>query len=190
MAKFTRRDFLIQDLAVSIGGGGRGTWMPGPDDETPPSPISPIASVIFNMPALEQVRVLVADAVKAKRLDDIGRAFDATDTGGNAAIRGAIQAVGTAIVGSVVYAGLGGAAGMPDPNCAGTSLETVPPTMTPVVNVGRLVHRVNDLPNLRRQLGETVAYLDKRAAAMAPRGAEVTAVRTHLEGVMRGLAAK
>ena len=48
MAKsFTRQDFLIKDLAVSIGGGGRGgTWLPGPDDETPPSPISPIASVV------------------------------------------------------------------------------------------------------------------------------------------------
>ena len=42
---------FFKDLAVSFGGGGRGgTWLPGPDDKTPPSPISPIASVVAISP--------------------------------------------------------------------------------------------------------------------------------------------
>lgn len=192
MAKFARQDFLIKDLVVSIAGGGRGgTWMPGPDDETPPTPISPIASVLVNIDILEAVRATVTEAVRAKRYDEVGRAFVLGDSGGNPTIRAAIHDVGAAIVGSVAYAGLGGgAAGMPDPNCGGTSLETIPPTLTPVIHVGQRVHRVTELPRLRKQLSETVAYLDKTAAALAPRGAEVAAVRTQLEGAMKSLTAR
>ena len=188
--KFTRHDFLIKDLAVSIanGGGGAGTWMPGPDDETPPTPISPIASVIANMDLIEVVRATIADAIKSKRFDEIGRAFSMDDPGGNLAIKTAIQEVGRAVVASAAYAGLrGGSAGMPNPDCGGSSLETVPPTLTPVVHIGRAMHRVTDLPRLRRQLEQTVDYLDKAAASQAPRGTEVAAVRAQLEGALKAL---
>jgi hypothetical protein len=190
--KLGRQSFLIKDLAVSIGGGsgGGGTWMPGEDTVTPPTPISPIASVMVNMGLIEAVRATIAEAVKAKKFDDVGRAFMAGDTGGNAAIRAAIQEVGTAIVASAAYAGLGGgSAGMPDPNCGGTSMETIPTPLTPVVHIGRQVHRVTDLPRLRKQLGETVAFLDNAAAAQAPRGAEVRNVRAQLEGALKALPA-
>ncbi len=183
-----RKDFLIKDLAVSIGAGGRGgTWLPGPDDETPPSPISPIASVLVNIGLIEAVRGTIIDAVKAKNFDDIARAFSG-DPDGSPAIRAAIHQIGSAVVASAAYAALGGgSAGLPNPDCGGTSLETIPPTLTPVVNVGYAVHRVSELPRLKHQLAQTVAYVDKAAAAQAPHGEEVAAVRAHLEAALKDL---
>jgi hypothetical protein len=188
-AKFSRHDFVIKDLVVSIGGGAHGgAYMPGPDDETPPSPISPIASVLANLGLIETVRAAVAEAVKAQRFDDVGRAFIAGDAGGSPVLRNAIQEIGAAVVASAAYAALGGgSAGMPDPNCGGTSYETIPPTLTPVVHIGYAVHRVTELPRLRQQLADTIAFVDKASAAQAPRGAEVAAVRTQLESALKSL---
>jgi hypothetical protein len=187
---FSRRDFLIKDLVVSVAAGGRGgTWMPGPDDETPPPTISPIASLFANLAHLEAVRATIIDAVKAKQFDEIGRAFVEGGAGGSPAIRTAIHEIGAAVVASAAYAALGGggSVGLPNPDCGGTSLETIPPTLTPVVHVGLAVHRVTELPRLRKQLAETVAFVDKAAAAQAPRGAEVAAVRAQLEGALKEL---
>jgi hypothetical protein len=184
-----RKDFLIKELVVSIGAGTRGgTWLPGPDDETPPSPISPIASVLANLAHIEAVRGAIVDAVKAQRFDEVASAFVAGDTGGSPAIRTAIHEIGAAVVASAAYAALGGGAvGLPNPDCGGTSLETIPPTLTPVVHVGLAVHRVTELPRLQRQLAQTVAFVDKAAAAQAPRREEVAAVRAQLEGALKNL---
>ncbi len=186
---FSRKDFLIKDLVVSIGAASRGgTWMPGPDDPTPPSPISPIASVLANLARIEAVRGTIAEAIKAKKFDDIAGAFVAGGSGGSPAIREAIHEIGAAVVASAAYAGLGGGAvGYPDPECGGTSLETIPPTLTPIVHVGLAVHRVSELPRLQKQLAQTVKFVDGAAAAQAPRGAEVAAVRAQLEGALKSL---
>jgi hypothetical protein len=185
---FTRRDFLIRDLVISIGGGRGGTWLPGPDDETPPSPISPIASVLVNMDLIEAVRGTVIEAIKENNFDDVARAFVQGETGGSPAIRAAIHEIGTAVIASAAFAALGGGAvGLPNPDCGGTSLETIPTPITPVVHVGLAVHRVSELPRLRSQLAETVAYVDKAAAARAPRGEEVDLVRKELEGALKHL---
>jgi hypothetical protein len=190
MAKaLTRHDFLIKDLAVSVSAGSRGgTWMPGPDDETPPSPISPIASVLANLAYIEAVRGTIVEAVKARQFDEVARAFVAGDTGGSPAIRVAIHEIGAAVVASAAYAALGGGSvGLPNPDCGGTSLETIPPTLTPIVHAGLAVHRVTELPRLQRQLAQTVAFVEKSAAAQAPRGEEVAAVRAQLEGALKSL---
>ena len=160
MAKpLARQDFLIKDLVVSVGVGGRGgTWLPGPDDETPPSPISPVASVLANIGLIEAVRGTIVDAVKAKKFDDVARAFVAGDAGGSPAIRAAIHEIGSAVVAGAAFAALGGGSvGLPDPNCGGTSLETIPPTLTPVVHAGLAVHRVD-----RTAAAEAAARTDGR----------------------------
>ena len=186
---FARRDFLVKDLVVSIGSGSRGgTWLPGPDDETPPSPISPIASVLANLALIEAVRGTILDAVKAKRFDEVARAFVPGDAGGSPAIRSAINEIGTAVVASAAWAALGGGSvGLPNPDCGGTSLETIPPTLTPIVHVGLAVHRVTELPRLKQQLAQTVAFVEKASAAQAPRGDEVAAVRAQLEAALKSL---
>ncbi len=186
---FTQRDFLVKDLAVSIGGGVRGgTWMPGPDGETPPSPISPIASVLMNLAQIEAVRGTIREAVEANRFDDIARAFVPGDTGGNPAIRSAIQEIGAAVVASAAFAGLAdGKVGLPNPECGGTSLETIPPTLTPVVHTGLLVHRVTELPRLKQQLAQTLEYVEKATAAQAPQGEDIATVRAQLETALNSL---
>jgi len=185
---FARKDFLIKDLVVSVSAGGHGgTWMPGPDGETPPTPISPIASVLANIGLIEAVRGAVIQAVEAKQFDEVARAFVAGGAAGNPTIRNAIHDIGSAVVASAAYSALGGAAGMPNPDCGGTSLETIPPTLTPIVHTGIAVHRVSELPRLKRQLEHTMAFVEKAALAQAPRGAEVGAVRAKLEGALKDL---
>lgn len=185
---FSRKDFLIKDLAVTIAGGSRGgTWMPGPDDPTPPSPISPVASVLVNIGLIEAVRGAIVEAVKARQFDEVASAFVAGGAAGNATIRHAIHEIGSAVVASAAYSAIGSSVGMPDPNCGGTSMETIPPTLTPVVNVGFAVHRVSELPRLKQQLAQTMAYVDRAAAAQAPRGSDVATVRAQLEGALKSL---
>jgi hypothetical protein len=186
--KYIQRDFVIKDLVISVGGGGRGgTWLPADTEETPPSPISPFASVSANTLVFEYVRVAVQDAIKAKDFDSIGRAFLAGDQGGNPAIRAAIQEIGAAVVASAAYSALGGRGGetgLVDPD---KTFETIPTSITPVVHAGFAVHRVTDLPRLKSQLAAALAFVDKASAAQAPRGAEVAGVRAQLEGALKNL---
>nr|SPS06512.1 protein of unknown function [Candidatus Nitrotoga fabula] len=188
--KFQRTDFIIKDLVVSVGGGSRGgTWLPGPDDETPPSPISPIASVLVNIGLIESVRATMKEALESgKGFESIAQAFVPGEADGNPAIRSAIQEIGSAIVASAAYSAMGsGSAGMPNPECGGTSMETIPTPLTPVVNVGREVHRVTELPRLKQQLAVAAKFIDKAVDAQAPNGAEVNVVRAQLEGALKSL---
>jgi hypothetical protein len=186
---FSRYDFVIKDLVVSVAGGTHGgRFMPGPDDPTPPPTISPIAAILVHAGLFDAVRQTVVDAVNAKRFDDIGRAFVAGDEQGNVVLRNAIQEIGSAVVASAAYTALGGAdVGYINPDCGGTSYETIPPTITPVVHIGYQVHRVTELPRLRQQLAQTLAYVDGAAAEQAPRGAEVDVVRAQLESALKSL---
>ena len=186
--QLTRHDFLIKDLAITVSGGsGGGTWMPGPDEPTPPTPISPIAAVLAHTAHFEGVRAIMVDAIKAENFDEISLAFIPGEAGGSPAIRAAIEEIGAAVVASAAFASLGGSVGLIDPNCGGTSFETIPPTLTPVVHKGISVHRVTELPRLRRQLAMTVEYLDKAAEVQAPRRDEVKLVRAELEGALKQL---
>ncbi len=189
--KLERRDFVIKDLVVSVGGGSRGgTWLPGPDDETPPSPISPIASVLVNIGLIESVRATVIDALKSKKgFESIGQAFIAGKASGDSTIRTAIQEIGSAVVASAAYSALGGggSVGYPNPECGGSSLETIPTPITPVVHFGLEVHRVTELPRLKAQLAETMKYIDQAIANRAPHGKEVGVVREQLQGALKSL---
>ncbi|MCQ0094193.1 hypothetical protein [Roseovarius sp. M141] len=187
---FTRSDFIIEDLVISIGGGSRGnTWLPGPDDETPPTPISPVASVLVNMGTIETVRATIQQALASGQgLKSIGRAFVKGAPDANSAIQTAIFEIGAAVVASAAYASAGkGSVGYPDPNCGGTSLETIPTPITPVVNIGRDVHQVTELPRLRQQLTETMKFVDSAVRARSPNRDEVGIVRENLEKALKSL---
>jgi len=182
---FTRSDFVIKDLAISVGGAARaGTWMPADTEPTPPSPISPIASVLVNIGLIEAVRGVMVEAVKNKQFDEVARAFVPGGTAGNPVIRNAIQEIGSAVVASAAYSGLGGEVGLVDPD---KTFDTIPTPITPIVHVGFSVHRVSELPRLKRQLADAVAFIDKAAGAQAPRGREVAEVRSQLEGALKSL---
>ena len=76
---------------------------------------------------------------------------------------------------------------MPNPDCGGTSLETIPTPITPVVNVGREVHRLTELPRLKQQLAVAVKFIDKAVGEQAPGEAEVDMVREQLEVALKSL---
>jgi hypothetical protein len=188
--KFDKKDFIIKDLVVSIGSGSRGgTWLPADDGELPPSPISPIASVLVNIGIIESVRATIIEALESgKDFESIAQAFVPGEVGGNPVIRSAIQDIGSAIVASAAYSAMGsGSVGMPNPECGGTSLETIPSPISPVINVGREVHRVTELPRLKQQLAAAAQFIDKAIDAQAPNGAEVDMVRAQMEGALRSL---
>ena len=193
-----RTDFVIKDLVVSIpsasGGGGR-SFLPADDGEPLPWWISPIAGVLNKEHILEIARETVHAALKDQAsLDGIGLAFREGDPDGNPAIRGAIHDVGSAVVASAVWADLarrgaggGGGVGLPNPDCGGTSLETIPTPITPIVHVGMEAHRVADLPRMKKQLAIAVEKLDKISANYAPTREDVPAVRAQLEGALQSL---
>lgn len=203
MAKQPRAktDFVIKDLVVSIpsaaGAGGR-SFLPADDGEPLPWWISPVAGVLGKAHILEIARETVRVALKDQAaLDSIGLAFQMGAREGNPALREAIHDVGSAVVASAVWAdlaragartnGAGGGVGLPNPDCGGSSLETIPTPITPIVHVGMEAHRVSDLPKMRKQLAIAVEKLDKISASYAPRGDEIPAVKKHLEGALQSL---
>lgn len=195
-----RTDFVIKDLVVSIpsasaGGGGR-SFMPADDNGEPlPWWISPVAGVLGKEHVLEIARETVRGALKDQAsLEGIGLAFREGDPDGNPALREAIFDVGSAVVASAVWADLaraggsgGGGVGLPNPDCGGSSLETIPTPITPIVHVGLEAHRVTDLPRMRKQLAIAVEKLEQISTRHAPRGDDVGVVRKHLEGALQGL---
>lgn len=188
--KFVRNEFIIKDLVVSIPsarGGGGGTWLPAEDGPPLPWWISPVAGVLVKGQVLEVVNATIKEAIKAGDFTAIGRAFQDGDPDGNPSIRRAIHDIGSAVVASAAYAAVGGTFGYPNPDCGGTSLETIPPTITPIVHEGLAIHRVTELPRLRMQLATAVEVLDRAAAAQAPKGEEVGRVAKHLESALSDL---
>ena len=187
-----RHEFVIKDLAISIrperGTGSGGTWYPA-DPDGPPLPwwISPIAAVLVRGEVLEAAGRTIAETLQNKGdLGEILKAFDG-DPDGNPSINRTIREIGAAVVASAAYGHIGGAVGYPDPNCAGTSYETIPPTITPVVHEGFELHRVSELPRLRAQLEVAVQTLDRVSADLAPRDDEVKVVAAHLKEALEGL---
>lgn len=186
-----RHDFIVKDLVISVpsaAGSHGGTFLPADDGTLPPWWISPIASVLVKGDILEVVRETVRQSIKdTAELTSIGRAF-AGDRTGNPAISSAIHDIGAAVVASAAYSALGGGSvGLPNPDCGGSSLETIPTPITPIVLVGREVHQVSELPGLRKQLAVAVEAIDRFTAAQAPRDAEIGVVRTQLEGALKSL---
>ena len=182
---FTRHDFLIKDVAVSIPGGNghASTWMPTDDQHTPPSPISPIASVMANIGLIEAVRGTIAEAVKAQKFDDVARAFVPGEAG---------AALSFGPLSNKSDLRLSPAPPMPGWWNRGLvdgehSFETIPSTLTPVVHAGFQVHRVTELPRLRKQLEQAVDYVNKAATAQAPGHNEVDGVRAQLKEALSSL---
>lgn len=188
--RLSRSDFMLQDIVISVGhGGGSGVFLPADTEETPPTPISPIASVLVNIDYVTIVREVIAEALRTNGdFASIGRAFRDGDPDGNPAIATAIHEIGKAVVASAAYVELagrsGGEAGLVDPNCGGTSFETIPTSITPVVHYGREIHRVAALEKIRDQLQVAVKAFDKAAAAAVPRGADAKILRAELEGAL------
>ena len=188
--KIQKRDFIIKDLMISVSGGKMGdVWLPAPGGETPPSPISPVAGLLVKMGLVDTVRGIIREALKSEEgIESIGQAFVQGGVGGNPVIRNAINEIGAAVVASAAYAAMPtGKFGIPNPDCGGTSYETIPPTITPIIVTGREIHRVTELPRLQNQLAATMEYIEKATETRLPAGEEVGMLRDKIEGAFKNV---
>ena len=174
--------FKVKDLMVNVvaRGSGGGAALPA-DDTTPvPTPITPIAIPSVLLELTPQVVIgtqFVKDAMKGKDLvnnekaEVIARAAQPTfnNAGPFAEINRQLAA---AVVGAAVIQS-GGSAGMPNPDCGGSSIETIPTPLTPVVRQPAGLLRAEHLPRLRERLTTMLAAVDAAEKTLAPRGKAV-----------------
>jgi hypothetical protein len=182
--------FKVKDLMINViarGSGGGGTALPA-DDTTPvPTPITPIAITAVLVEMTPQAVIgtqFVKDAMKGKDLlnnekaEIIARA--AQPTFNNAGAFGEInRQLAAAVVGAAVIQS-GGSAGMPNPDCGGSSMETIPTPLTPVVRQSAGLLRAEHLPRLRERLTNMLAAVDAAEKTLAPRGKAVADVKEKL----------
>lgn len=87
----------------------------------------------------------------------------------------------------VANAAAGGGVFMPDPECGGTSYETIPPTLTPVVHRADVL-QLADLEAIKAQVVEVLGTIDDLQSAFTPRkGLERKVVKEHLAKAAKGL---
>ncbi|REJ79617.1 MAG: hypothetical protein DWQ36_01005 [Acidobacteria bacterium] len=169
--------FVVKDLMVSVLSDRGSVGLCAEDvSATVPTPLTPVVLVAAQTPVLQHVQHVT------KRLVAAG------DADGSPAVVEAIDEVALDIGrGIVVAAAQGGGVMLPDPNCGGTSLETIPTPITPVVHKNAALLRVSHLRQLKAQLHETLAAVDKAQAALVPSGRQVAKVRKQLEGALESL---
>jgi hypothetical protein len=141
---------------------------------TAPTPITPYILVAAYTPVLHHVRDM---AVKFS---------DAQDPDGDPAILNAIVVLALDVGRAVVVAAVqGGGVYYPDPNCGGSSMETIPTPITPVVHKNLAVLKGSHLGQLRVQLQDTLKATQEAEAALTPRTpAQIKKVRAQLEGAL------
>lgn len=136
---------------------------------------SPIMHAIKLVPVLERTVTLTQAVVKSG------------DPEGVPAIREIAADIGLELVGGALA---GGGVGMPNPDCGGTSLETIPPTLTPVVHKGSILTAA-DLPSIKHRIREALTAVEKLESQLAPRGGVETEVAyDHLRGAADSLRSK
>jgi hypothetical protein len=174
MATFKVRDLLINVISERPGGG---VGLCSEDvSATAPTPITPYILVAANRPVLDHVQNVT------KRL------VDASDPDGDPVVN-AIDQVALDIGRQVVVAAVqGGGALLPDPNCSGTSMETIPTPITPVVHKTTAVLQASHLPQLRVQLAAAIEATKAAEQALSPdTQQEIRMVEKKLEGALSEL---
>jgi hypothetical protein len=178
----TYMPFKVKDLMINVlgRGSGGGATLPA-DDTTPvPSPVTPYAiqAVLLELsPQIALATPFIKEALKEKDLLNNPKADvlvrGAQPMFNNAGVFGEInRQVAAGIVGAAVIQS-GGSAGMPNPDCGGDSMETIPTTLTPVVRQSAALLRAEHLPRLRERLTLMLAAVDAAEKTLAPRGKAV-----------------
>jgi hypothetical protein len=179
--------YQIRDLMINVIGSGGGTSLPA-DDTTPvPTPITPIAitaAALAITPQLEFTSPIVNEALKDGVVDNrhaegIARAaFGSID--GSAAFVQINRELTAAVAGAAIFQN-GGSAGMPNPACDGTSMETIPTPLTPVVHKAATVLQASALPRLKAQLTEMLRAVEAAEKTLVPEGKGIQALASSLK---------
>jgi len=182
--------FKVKDLMVSVIGQG-GAALPA-DDTTPvPTPITPIAitaALLEFTPQLVLTAPLVTDALTIKdvannpKAEAIGRAALGAVDGSAAFAALNRELVATAVGAAVIQHG--GSAGMPDPNCGGTSLETIPTPITPYVHKAATVLQAEHLPRLKARLTHMLNAVEAAERTLTPRGKAAADLKERMKAAL------
>ena len=179
--------FKVKDLMINVIGGGGGVAQPA-DDTTPvPTPITPIAiqTVLLALaPQLALATPYVKEAMKGKDLLNNEKAEvlarGAQPVYNNAGVFGEInRQLAAAVVGAAAIQN-GGSAGRPNPDCGGSSLETIPTPITPYVRQSATLLRAEHLPQLRERLTQMLAAVDAAEKTLVPRGKAAAELKVKL----------
>jgi hypothetical protein len=95
---------------------------------------------------------------------------------------GFAEEVTATLIGAAALQTRGGSTGMPDPNCGGTSMETIPPTLTPYVHKAKTLLRAEDLAVLKTRLTRVLEAVDIAEKSLAPSGKEAADLAERLQG--------
>lgn len=170
--------FKVKDLMIRVLGSGGGSAGLCSEDVsvTAPTPITPVILVAAQRPLFEHLQAVTRKAVK--------KADPATDE----AVIDAIDNLAIEVGRGVVVAALGGGGVyLPDPNCDGSSMDTIPTPLTPVVHKNAVTVRATDLPRLKDQLRQALAAADEAEQALTPSGAHKRSLKTKLQGAIEAL---
>jgi hypothetical protein len=180
--------YKVRDLMVNVIRAGVGSVSLPADDSTPvPTPITPIAidaSLVALTPMVDTAMPVVKDVLAAAATngaDALARSA-AGLADGSPAMNAITREVAATVVGAAVMQGRGGSTGMPDPNCGGTSMETIPTPLTPYVHKAKAVLRVEDLAVLKRRLIRVLAAVEVAEKALVPTGKEAADLVERLQG--------
>ncbi len=174
MSVFRVKDLMINVLADR---GGGLSYCSEDVSATAPTPITPYILVAANQPVLDYVR------------DVTVKLADSGDPDGSPAVAELIDEVALDIGRAVVVGAVqGGGVYYPDPNCGGSSLETIPTPITPVVHKNLAILKGSHLGQLKDQLQTALRATQAAEAALTPRTADqVKEVRNKLEGALASL---
>ena len=70
---------------------------------------------------------------------------------------------------------------MPNPNCDGSSMETIPTPLTPVVHKAATVLQASALPRLKAQLTEMLQAVEEAEKTLIPQGQGIKALASSLK---------
>lgn len=175
--------YKVRDLMVNVIRAGGGSASIPADDGTPvPTPTTPVAvdvSLVALSPAIEAIIPSVKESLKSNNVEALARA-GAGLADGSAAVNAVTREVAATLVGAAVLQA-GGSAGLVNPECLGTSYETIPTPITPYVHKARRLLRVEDLAALKSRLTRALSAVEVAEKALVPRGKEASELAERLK---------
>lgn len=176
--------FKVRDLMINVVPRGNGSVALLPPDAGPIptrlTPITPVISVVAQKPVLDRVRVALHDKLAAAiEKDDFVLESEIVDLA---------REVGAEVGMAVVSAMFAGGRMMPDPNCGGTSYETIPTPITPYVQKARFTLADEYLPYLKHQLKETLRAVELAEEGLTPRAeSDIETLTGHMKESLEAL---
>ncbi len=191
--------YKVRDLMINViaSGGGGAVGLPADDTQPVPTPITPIAitaTFVQLTPQLELAGPLVKEAlaVSGRAAIDNPHAMSIARAGlgagdGSPAFVQVNKEFAAAAVGAAVLQ-TGGSAGMPNPECGGTSYETIPTPITPYVHKAAALLQAEHLPRLKERLVYMLNAVEAAEKTLLPTGRAASDLRERMQGAIAELA--